>query len=67
MRHKSAADSNIGGITETPELINFCGQHGIASDIEIVKIQDINKAYKRMLKSDVKYRSVIDMALLKKD
>ncbi|MGN6821335.1 MAG: NAD(P)-dependent alcohol dehydrogenase [Candidatus Nitrosocosmicus sp.] len=64
MRRKSVAGSDIGGIAETQELLDFCGQHGIISDIEIIKIQDINEAYKRMLKSDVKYRFVIDMASL---
>ncbi len=65
MERKSVAGSDIGGIAETQELLDFCGQHGIISDIEIIKIQDINEAYKRMLKSDVKYRFVIDMASLK--
>ncbi|MGN6559682.1 MAG: NAD(P)-dependent alcohol dehydrogenase [Candidatus Nitrosocosmicus sp.] len=64
MRRKSVAGSDIGGIAETQELLDFCGQHGIISDIEIIKIQDINEAYKRMLKSDVKYRFVIDMVSL---
>jgi uncharacterized zinc-type alcohol dehydrogenase-like protein len=55
----------IGGIAETQELLDFCGKHNITSDIEIIKIQDINEAYKRMLKSDVHYRFVIEMASLK--
>jgi alcohol dehydrogenase (NADP+) len=67
MKRKSIAGSDIGGIAETQELLDFCGEHGITSDIEVIKIQDINEAYKRMLKSDVKYRFVIDMASLKKD
>ena len=67
MKRKSVAGSVIGGIAETQELVDFCGKHGITSDIEVIKIQDINDAYKRMLKSDVKYRFVIDMASLKKD
>jgi uncharacterized zinc-type alcohol dehydrogenase-like protein len=67
MRRKSIAGSDIGGIAETQELLDFCGKHNITSDIEVIKIQDINKAYKRMLKSDVKYRFVIDMASLKSD
>jgi alcohol dehydrogenase (NADP+) len=67
MKRKSIAGSVIGGIAETQELVDFCGKHGITSDIEVIKIQDINDAYKRMLKSDVKYRFVIDMASLKKD
>lgn len=62
---KSVAGSFIGGIAETQEMLDFCGQHGITADIEVIKIQDINKAYERMLKSDVKYRFVIDMASLK--
>lgn len=62
---KSVAGSFIGGIAETQELLDFCGEHDIISDIEIIKIQDINKAYERMLDSDVKYRFVIDMASLK--
>ena len=62
---KSVAGSVIGGIAETQEMLDFCGKHNITSDIEVVKIQDINVAYQRMLKSDVKYRFVIDMASLK--
>jgi alcohol dehydrogenase (NADP+) len=62
---KSVAGSAIGGIAETQELLDFCGEHGITSDVEIIKIQDVNKAYERMLKSDVKYRFVIDMDSLK--
>jgi alcohol dehydrogenase (NADP+) len=65
MGRKSVAGSVIGGIAETQELLDFCGKHGITSDIEMIKIQDINEAYERMLKSDVKYRFVIDMASLK--
>ncbi|MDZ4747013.1 MAG: NAD(P)-dependent alcohol dehydrogenase [Saprospiraceae bacterium] len=57
--------SLIGGIAETQEMLNFCGEHNITSDIEIIPIQDINEAYERMLKSDVRYRFVIDMASLK--
>ncbi|MBF0483117.1 MAG: NAD(P)-dependent alcohol dehydrogenase [Candidatus Omnitrophica bacterium] len=66
MGRKSVAGSVIGGIAETQEMLDFCGKHGITSDIEVIKIQDINEAYERMLKSDVKYRFVIDMASLKK-
>ena len=62
---KSVAGSVIGGIAETQEMLDFCGKHNITSDIEEIKIQDINAAYQRMLKSDVKYRFVIDMASLK--
>ncbi|WP_430406565.1 NAD(P)-dependent alcohol dehydrogenase [Fluviicola sp.] len=63
---KSVAGSVIGGIAETQELLDFCGKHTITSEIELIKMQDINEAYERMLKSDVKYRFVIDMASLKK-
>ena len=62
---KSIAGSLIGGIAETQEMLDFCGEHNIVSEIEIIKMQDINEAYERMLKSDVKYRFVIDMASLK--
>ena len=61
MGRKSMAGSLIGGIAETQELLDFCGKHNITSDIEMIKMQDINTAYERMLKSDVKYRFVIDM------
>jgi uncharacterized zinc-type alcohol dehydrogenase-like protein len=61
---KSIAGSVIGGIAETQEMLDFCGERGITSDIEMINIQDINEAYERMLKSDVKYRFVIDMASL---
>ncbi len=62
---KSVAGSVIGGIAETQEMLDFCGEHNIVSEIEIIKMQDINGAYERMLKSDVRYRFVIDMASLK--
>jgi uncharacterized zinc-type alcohol dehydrogenase-like protein len=62
---KSVAGSLIGGIPETQELLDFCGEHGITSDVEMIKMPGINKAYERMLKSDVKYRFVIDMSSLK--
>lgn len=65
MGRKSVAGSLIGGIAETQELLDFCGKHNITSDVEVIKIQDINQAYSRMLKSDVKYRFVIDMKSLK--
>ncbi|WP_295579476.1 NAD(P)-dependent alcohol dehydrogenase [uncultured Lamprocystis sp.] len=61
---KSVAGSVIGGIPETQELLDFCGEHGITSDIEVIKMQEINTAYERMLRSDVKYRFVIDLASL---
>ena len=63
-RRRQIAGSLIGGIRETQEMLDFCGQHGITSDIEMIRMQDINIAYERMLKSDVKYRFVIDMASL---
>lgn len=59
------AGSCIGGIRETQEMLDFCGEKGITSDIELIGIQQINEAYERMLKSDVKYRFVIDMASLR--
>lgn len=65
MGRKSVAASVIGGIAETQEMLDFCGQNNIVSEIEIIKMQQINEAYERMLKSDVKYRFVIDMASLK--
>ena len=63
---KQSRASLIGGIAETQEMLDFCGQHGITSDIEMIRMDQINEAYERMLKSDVKYRFVIDMASLKK-
>ncbi len=65
LQRKAVAGSLIGGIAETQEMLEFCGKHGITSDIEVIAIQDINAAYERMLRSDVKYRFVIDMASLK--
>ena len=62
---KSFSGSMIGGIAETQEMLDFCGRHGITSDIELIQMQDINEAYERLLKGDVKYRFVIDMATLK--
>jgi uncharacterized zinc-type alcohol dehydrogenase-like protein len=65
-KRRSLAGSLIGGIRETQEMLDFCAQRNITSDVEIIPIQQINQAYDRMLKSDVKYRFVIDMASLKK-
>ena len=65
MKRRHLAGSLIGGIRETQEMLDFCAEHGIVSDIEMIRIQDIDIAYDRMLKSDVKYRFVIDMASLK--
>jgi len=64
MGRKSVAGSVIGGIAETQEMLDFCGEHNIVSEIEIIKMQEINEAYERMLKSDVRYRFVIDMQSL---
>jgi uncharacterized zinc-type alcohol dehydrogenase-like protein len=65
MKRRRLAGSAIGGLRETQEMLDFCGEHGITSDIELIPIQQINQAYERLLKSDVKYRFVIDMASLK--
>ncbi|WP_262149184.1 NAD(P)-dependent alcohol dehydrogenase [Chryseobacterium foetidum] len=64
MGRRSVAGSVIGGIAETQEMLDFCGEHNIVSEIEMIKMQDINEAYERMLKSDVRYRFVIDMQSL---
>jgi uncharacterized zinc-type alcohol dehydrogenase-like protein len=64
-KRRQLAGSMIGGIRETQEMLDFCAERGIASDIELIPIQQINEAYERMLKSDVRYRFVIDMASLK--
>ncbi len=61
---RNFAGSLIGGIAETQEMLDFCGEHGITSDIEIIRMDQIDEAYERMLRSDVKYRFVIDMATL---
>lgn len=63
-RRRSIAGSQIGGIRETQEMLDFCNQHKIACDIELVPIQKINEAYERVLRSDVRYRFVIDMSSL---
>lgn len=65
MARRSLSGSAIGGVAETQEMLDFCGQHQITSDVEIIPIQKINEAYDRLLKSDVKYRFSIDMASLK--
>jgi alcohol dehydrogenase (NADP+) len=64
-RRKAIAGSLIGGIKETQEMLDFCAEHGITSDIEMIAMQDIEAAYTCMLKSDVKYRFVIDTKTLK--
>lgn len=65
-RH-SLSGSAIGGIAETQEMLDFCGEHNITSDVEVIPIQKVNEAYERLLKSDVKYRFSIDMASLKSE
>jgi uncharacterized zinc-type alcohol dehydrogenase-like protein len=62
---RSIAGSLIGGLPETQEMLNYCGRNGITADVEVIPIQQINHAYKRMLRSDVRYRFVIDLATLK--
>ncbi|OUL29473.1 hydroxyacid dehydrogenase [Nostoc sp. RF31YmG] len=67
MARRSLSGSSIGGIAETQEMLDFCGKHNITADVEVVPIQKVNEAYERLLKSDVKYRFVIDMASLKSE
>ena len=67
MGRRSLSGSPIGGIAETQEMLDFCGQHNITADVEVIPIQKINEAYERLLKSDVKYRFSIDMASLKSE
>jgi uncharacterized zinc-type alcohol dehydrogenase-like protein len=64
-RRASIAGSMIGGVTETQEMLDYCGQHNITSDVEVIPIQKVNEAFERMLRQDVKYRFVIDMSSLK--
>jgi len=64
---RSLSGSLIGGLKETQEMLDFCGEHNITSDVEVIPIQKINEAYERMLRSDVKYRFSIDMASLKNE
>lgn len=64
MRRRSIAGSLIGGIAETQEMLDYCAERGIVADVESIRIQDINEAYERMLKGDVRYRFVIDLASL---
>ncbi len=65
MARRSISGSPIGGLKETQEMLDFCGEHKITSDVEVIAIQQVNDAYERLLKSDVKYRFSIDMASLK--
>jgi uncharacterized zinc-type alcohol dehydrogenase-like protein len=67
LRRRSVSGSNIGGIAETQEMLDFCGKHNITADVEVIPIQKVNEAYERLLKSDVKYRFSIDMASLKSE
>jgi uncharacterized zinc-type alcohol dehydrogenase-like protein len=64
MGRRSLSGSAIGGIRETQEILDFCGEHGITSDLEKIRIQQIDQAYDRLLKQDLKYLFVIDMASL---
>ncbi|MGB7188897.1 MAG: NAD(P)-dependent alcohol dehydrogenase, partial [Acidobacteriaceae bacterium] len=64
-KRRSLSGSIIGGMAETQEMLDYCADHNIVSDIEIISIQKINEAFERMLKADVKYRFVIDMTSLK--
>jgi uncharacterized zinc-type alcohol dehydrogenase-like protein len=64
-KRRRLAGSAIGGLRETQEMLDFCAEHGIVSDIELIPIQQIDQAYERLLKGDVKYRFVIDMASLR--
>jgi alcohol dehydrogenase (NADP+) len=63
--NRSVSGSNIGGIPQTQEMLDFCGSHNITADVEVIPIQKVNEAYDRLVKSDVKYRFAIDMASLK--
>ena len=64
-KRRQMAGSLIGGLPETQEMLDFCAEHGITSDVEVIPMEAINTAYERMLRSDVKYRFVIDLASLK--
>jgi alcohol dehydrogenase (NADP+) len=66
-KRRSLSGSPIGGLAETQEMLDFCGQHNIAADVETIPIQKVNEAYERLLRSDVKYRFSIDMASLKSE
>jgi alcohol dehydrogenase (NADP+) len=65
-KRRQFAGSLIGGVKETQEMLDFCAEHDIVCDVEVIPIQKINEAYERMLRSDVKYRFVIDMSSLEK-
>jgi uncharacterized zinc-type alcohol dehydrogenase-like protein len=61
---RSLAGSLIGGIAETQEVLDHCAKHGIGADVEVIPIEEVNEAYERTLRSDVRYRFVIDLATL---
>jgi uncharacterized zinc-type alcohol dehydrogenase-like protein len=63
-RRRSLAGSLIGGIAETQEMLDFCAEHGVVSDIELIRMEEIEAAYARMVKSDVRYRFVIDTSTI---
>ena len=65
LSNKVISGSMIGGIQETQEMLDYCGKHNITADIELIRIDDINDAFERVVKGDVKYRFVIDLATLK--
>jgi uncharacterized zinc-type alcohol dehydrogenase-like protein len=67
MGRRSLSGSNIGSIRETQEMLDFCGAHNITADFEVIPIQQVNEAYERLLKADVKYRFSIDMASIKSE
>jgi uncharacterized zinc-type alcohol dehydrogenase-like protein len=66
-KRRTLTGSGIGGIVETQEMLDFCADNGIVSDVEVIPIQQINEAYQRMARGDVKYPFVIDMASLKEE
>jgi uncharacterized zinc-type alcohol dehydrogenase-like protein len=65
--NRSFSGSNIGGIPETQEMLDFCGAHNITADVEVIPIQKVNEAYERLARADVKYRFSIDMESLKSE
>jgi len=65
MPRRNLAGSLIGGIPETQEMLDFCGKQGVACDVELIRMQQIDDAYDRMIRSDVRYRFVVDIASLR--
>ena len=65
MQRRHLAGSLIGGIRETQEMLDFCAEHNVLSDVEVIPIQKVNEAYERVIESDVRYRFVIDIKSLK--